>query len=77
MRTWVVRVENDDVNSTHSMVYALHRLTGLPVGDAWKRMTEINECGSADIGRFDGREDAERLAVRCLVFGLHATVGPE
>jgi hypothetical protein len=73
--TWVVRVHYDDVNTAQSMAYGLHRIIGLPIRDAWKRMAEVQECGSADVGWFDNHMEAEHLVARFLVFGLHATVG--
>lgn len=74
---WVVRLHADDVNTAQSIVYALHRIISLPIGDAWKRMTEMQECGSADVAVFDNHMEAENLAERFLVFGVRATVGQD
>lgn len=71
---WVVRLHSDDVVTAHSIVYALHRIMDMPVEEAWKRMSEWQQRGTADVISFTNHMEAENLVERFLVFGVQAEV---
>jgi ATP-dependent Clp protease adapter protein ClpS len=71
---WVVRLHSDDIATAHSIVYALHRIMGMPVEEAWKRMAEWQRSGTADVTSFRNHMEAENLVERFLVFGVQAAV---
>ncbi len=71
---WLVDVVNDDVNTMQGVTYLLHRWCGLGVADAARLMVQVNDEGSAEVGRFESQDEAERLVVRLATQGLHATV---
>lgn len=74
MAGWVVLIHNDNVNSFDGVIYALHRIVGLAVGDALHSTMFVHERGTAEVGRFAELADAELLTARLQVFGLHATL---
>jgi ATP-dependent Clp protease adapter protein ClpS len=71
---WLVDVVNDDVNTMQGVTYLLHRWCGLEVADAARLMVQVNDEGSAEVGRFDSQDEAELLVVRLATQGLHVTV---
>jgi ATP-dependent Clp protease adapter protein ClpS len=71
---WVVRLHGDYVNTAHSIVYALHRITDVPIEEARRRMTEIEERGTTDVAAFGNHMEAENLVEQFLVFGVAASV---
>jgi ATP-dependent Clp protease adaptor protein ClpS len=74
MAGWAVFVHDDNVNSMDGVVYALHRIAGIAVGDAVNLTLFVMERGDVEVGRFPELADAELLTARLQVFGLHATL---
>jgi ATP-dependent Clp protease adapter protein ClpS len=73
---WRVIVHDDDVNNMDLVCYALHRVCGIPVEDAAGLTFDVHTKGSADVGAYSHRSDAERAAVALQRYGLHASLRP-
>lgn len=71
---WRVVVLDDDVNSRDVVVYTLRRLCGMSLADAVTIMWRIHVTGSWEVGVFAAQGEAEELAARLQVAGLHGAV---
>jgi ATP-dependent Clp protease adapter protein ClpS len=69
-----VVILNDEINTTHGVAYALHRVAGLSADDAVRRMWLVHERGDAEAARFADRHEAESVTAWLQVYGLHAVV---
>ncbi|SHE96396.1 ATP-dependent Clp protease adaptor protein ClpS [Streptoalloteichus hindustanus] len=65
---------NDDINTTTTVAYLLHRLCALSVPGAVGLTRQVHERGSGMVGCFRGREEAEAFAARLQLHGLHGVV---
>jgi ATP-dependent Clp protease adapter protein ClpS len=73
---WRVVVWDDDTNTVATVAFVLHRVVGLPLGTAMDLPHEVSARGVAEVARYDLLEDAEVVAARMQVFGLHSGVVP-
>jgi ATP-dependent Clp protease adapter protein ClpS len=73
---WQVVLWDDDINTVATVAFVLHRVAGLPIGPALEVPQHVNERGGAQVALFDDQADAEVLAARLQVFGLHGGVMP-
>jgi ATP-dependent Clp protease adapter protein ClpS len=65
---------DDDVNTIATVAYVLHRVVGLPLGQAMDLPVVVDREGVAEVALLADRYDAEVLVGRMQVFGLHAGV---
>nr|CEL15246.1 hypothetical protein [Kibdelosporangium sp. MJ126-NF4]CTQ95713.1 hypothetical protein [Kibdelosporangium sp. MJ126-NF4] len=65
---------DDDINTKATVAFVLHRVVGLPLGKSLDLPAEVDERGVAQVGIFDGLAEAELVAARMQVFGLHSGV---
>lgn len=67
---------DDPVNTAPTVAFVLHRVMGLPLGDALSVPTQVERQQTVQVAWSADRFEAEVLAARMLVFGLHAGVVP-
>jgi ATP-dependent Clp protease adaptor protein ClpS len=65
---------DDDLNTGATVAFVLHRVVGLPLGSAMDLPLVVDRAGVAQVALMADRYDAEVLAGRMQVFGLHAGV---
>jgi ATP-dependent Clp protease adapter protein ClpS len=73
---WRVVLWDDDINTVATVAFVLHRVIGLPIGKALDIPHEVDGRGVAEIAVLDDLEQAEILAARMQVFGVHGGVIP-
>jgi ATP-dependent Clp protease adapter protein ClpS len=73
---WRVVLWDDDINTVAAVAFVLHRVIGLPIDKALEIPHEVEGRGVAEIAVFADLEQAEILAARLQVFGLHGGVIP-
>ncbi|KAA2262597.1 ATP-dependent Clp protease adaptor ClpS [Solihabitans fulvus] len=71
---WRVVVRDDDVTTVHLVAYVLHLVCELPLPAAVDLMWQVHTRGEAEVDRFAGRHEAERLVARLQGYGLHGMV---
>lgn len=67
---------DDPVNTAPTVAFVLHRVMGLPLGEAMGAPLQVERQQTVQIAWSADRFEAEVMAARMLVFGLHAGVAP-
>jgi hypothetical protein len=71
---WRVVLWDEQFNTGATVAFVLHRVVGLPLGDAMAIPTLVERQQTVQVAWSADRSEAEVLAARMLVFGLHAGV---
>jgi ATP-dependent Clp protease adapter protein ClpS len=74
--SWRVLLWDDNYNTIPTVAFVLHRVVGLPIGQAMDLPLKLDNEKVAEVAVFDDRFDAEVLTGRMQVFGLHSGVAP-
>jgi ATP-dependent Clp protease adapter protein ClpS len=71
---WRVVLWDDDVNTVPTAAYVLHRVMGLPLDEALELPAQLEHRQTVQVAWSADRFEAEVMAARMAVFGLHAGV---
>jgi ATP-dependent Clp protease adapter protein ClpS len=71
---WQVVLWDDDANTEATAAYVLHRVAGLTLAEATDIPARVHRDRTVTVASFAERHEAEVLAARMQVFGLHAGV---
>jgi ATP-dependent Clp protease adapter protein ClpS len=72
---WQVVVHNDDHNVFPVVHHLMRKVGGASDAVAREKTMEVHEDGRAVIGEYESRDEAERIALSLVRFGLHTTFG--
>jgi hypothetical protein len=73
---WRVLLWDDDTNTIPTVAFVLHRVVGLPLGQAMDLPVTVDRDKVAEVAVVGDRFEAEVIAARMQVFGLHSGVVP-
>jgi hypothetical protein len=72
---WIVRIHDDNVNSSAGVALVLEELLGTSPGESWAAAERIHATGSATLDPLRAGP-AEDFVAALQVRGLHATLEP-
>ncbi|TCO62548.1 hypothetical protein EV192_102687 [Actinocrispum wychmicini] len=67
-------LRDDDINTGATVAFVLHRVVGLPLDQAMDIPARLEGGQMASVAYLSDQHDAEVLAARMQVFGLHSEV---